>query len=131
MLRLHPSAVKDTPHDSKGVKGDTPLANKVEPALEFSAVLQAVDGLHKRGLIDCVPLKDSSGLRDAANIVLSAEGVRSLQRSLLVEGVGTFPNIDWNPTDVEFTDEVSGKVETFRVRGMQVIRPDKLKLPLS
>ena len=52
-------------------------------------------------------------------------------RSLLVEGVGTFPNINWNPTDVEFTDEVAGKVETFRVRGMQVIRPDKLKLPLS
>ncbi|HEV2486064.1 MAG TPA: hypothetical protein VGT08_11080 [Terracidiphilus sp.] len=52
-------------------------------------------------------------------------------RSLLVEGVGTFPNINWNPTDVEFTDEATGKVETFRVRGMQVIRPDKLKLPLS
>ncbi len=57
-----------------------PLANKVGPALEFSAVLQAVDGLHRRGLIDCVPLKDSSGLRDAANIVLSAEGVRLLQQ---------------------------------------------------
>lgn len=52
-------------------------------------------------------------------------------RSLLVEGVDTFPNINWNPTDVEFTDEVSGRVETFRVRGMQVIRQDKLKLPLS
>ena len=57
-----------------------PLAVKLGPTLDFSAVLRAVDGLHARGLIDCVPMKDSSGLRDAANIILSPEGVRWLQQ---------------------------------------------------
>jgi hypothetical protein len=57
-----------------------PLAAKIGPTLDFSAVLRAIDGLHTRGLIDCVPMKDFSGLRDAANIVLSAEGIRLLQQ---------------------------------------------------
>ena len=57
---------------------------------------------------------------------------RSLKesRSLLVEGLGSMPRIDWQPTDVEFTDDDVGKVETFRVDGMQYIRPSRLKLPI-
>jgi hypothetical protein len=57
---------------------------------------------------------------------------RSLKesRSLLVEGLGSMPSIDWQPTDVEFMNDATGKVETFRVDGMQYIRPSKLKLPI-
>lgn len=62
---------------------------------------------------------------------------RSVQRSvkeprtLLVEGVGSSPNIGWQPTDVEFVDDATGKVETFRIDGMEYVRPGKLKLPIS
>ena len=49
------------------------LATKVKPPLESKQLLQAVDGLHSRGLIDCVPLKDFTGLVNAANIVLSSK----------------------------------------------------------
>jgi hypothetical protein len=52
-------------------------------------------------------------------------------RSLLVEGLEAMPSIEWQPTDVEFKDETSGTVETFRVDGMQYIRPGKLKLPIA
>jgi hypothetical protein len=56
------------------------LATKVKPPLESKQLLQAVDGLHSRGLIDCVPLKDFTGLVNAANIVLSSEGIKSLSK---------------------------------------------------
>lgn len=58
---------------------------------------------------------------------------RSLKepRTLLVESVGASPNINWKPTDVEFVDDATGKIETFRVHGMHYIRPGKLKLPIN
>jgi hypothetical protein len=62
---------------------------------------------------------------------------RSVQRSLkeprtlLVDGVGASPNIGWQPTDVEFVDEATGKTEEFRTNGMEYVRPGKLKLPIS
>jgi hypothetical protein len=40
------------------------------------------------------------------------------------------PSIDWEPTDIEFMDDHTGKVETFRVDGMKHIRPGRLKLPI-
>jgi hypothetical protein len=52
-------------------------------------------------------------------------------RTLLIEGVGASPNINWKPTDVEFVDETTRKVETFRVNGMQYVRPSKLKLSID
>jgi hypothetical protein len=57
---------------------------------------------------------------------------RSLKdrRSLLVEATGAMPSIDWEPTDIEFMDDHTGKVETFRVDGMKHIRPGRLKLPI-
>jgi hypothetical protein len=66
---------------------------------------------------------------------VSADGLVSRgmkePRTLLVEGVGESPNINWTPTDVEFVDDATGKVETFRVGGMQYIRPGKLKVPID
>ena len=57
---------------------------------------------------------------------------RSLKerRSLLVEGAGPQPSMDWQPNQVEFVDETTGKVETFRVEGMEYVRPGRLKLPI-
>ena len=52
-------------------------------------------------------------------------------RTLLIEGVSESPNINWKPTDVEFVDDTTGKVETFRVGGMQYIRPGKLKVSID
>ena len=52
-------------------------------------------------------------------------------RTLLIEGVGESPNINWKPTDIEFVDDTTGKVEMFRVSGMQYIRPAKLKVPID
>jgi hypothetical protein len=52
------------------------------------------------------------------------------RRSLLVEGLDSMPEIDWEPTAVEFMDDATGKVETFRVDGMQYVRPGRLKLPI-
>lgn len=57
------------------------LAAKIVPPLERLALLQAVNALHTRGLIECVPLKDFAGLQDAANILLSVEGVKTLQQA--------------------------------------------------
>lgn len=51
-------------------------------------------------------------------------------RSLLVEGLGQMPKIDWQPTDVEFEDDATGKVQTFRVDAVVDIRPGRLKLPI-
>jgi hypothetical protein len=55
------------------------LAAKIVPPLEHGAVLQAVDGLHSRRLIECKPLKGAEGLVDAANILLSSEGAKWLK----------------------------------------------------
>jgi hypothetical protein len=52
-------------------------------------------------------------------------------RTLLIESVGASPDINWKPTDVEFVDETTGKVESFRVGGMEYIRPSTLKLPID
>lgn len=52
------------------------------------------------------------------------------RRTLLLEGVGASPDINWTPTDVEFVDDATGKVETLRVDGMEHIRPGGLKLPI-
>ncbi len=61
---------------------------------------------------------------------LSVQPILKESRSLLVEGLGSMPDIDWQPTDVEFMDDTTGKVESFRVGGMQYIRPSRLKLPI-
>ena len=55
------------------------LAAKILPPLEHGALLQAVEGLHSRRLIEYKPLKGAGGLEDAANILLSSEGARWLQ----------------------------------------------------
>ena len=52
------------------------------------------------------------------------------RRSLLLEGVAE-PNMDWEPTDVEFTDEESGKTIEFRVDEMMYLRPGTLKLSIT
>jgi hypothetical protein len=66
---------------------------------------------------------------------VSADGFvsRSMKepRTLLIEGVGESPNINWKPTDVEFVDDTTGKAETFRVGGMEYMRPGKLKVPID
>jgi len=66
---------------------------------------------------------------------VSADGLVSRgmkePRTLLIEGVGASPNISWKPTDVEFVDETTGKVESFRVGGMEYLRPSKLKVPID
>ena len=58
--------------------------------------------------------------------------IRSLKerRSLLVEGVSPRPPITWEPTDAEFVDTVTSRVEQFRVERMQFIQPSLLKLPI-
>jgi hypothetical protein len=44
---------------------------------------------------------------------------------------GIAPALNWKPTNVEFVDQATGKIETFRVHGMRYIRPGKLKLPID
>jgi len=61
----------------------------------------------------------------------SAQRSLKERRSLLVEGLVSTPNIDWQPTDVEFTNDATGRLETFRVDGMRYIRPNGLKLPIA
>jgi hypothetical protein len=48
-----------------------------------------------------------------------------------VEGVEAPPNIKWTPTDVEFVDESTQQIESFRVGGLEYVHPGKLKLPLD
>jgi hypothetical protein len=55
------------------------LAAKLVPPLEHGALLQTVDTLHSRRLIECKPLKGAEGLEDAANILLSSEGAKWLK----------------------------------------------------
>lgn len=61
---------------------------------------------------------------------LSVQRSLKERRSLLVEGLSSMPSFDWQPTNVEFMDNTTGKVETFRVDGMEYIRPGRLKLPI-
>jgi hypothetical protein len=61
---------------------------------------------------------------------LSVQRSLKERRSLLVEGLGSMPSIDWQPTDVEFMDDATGNVEAFRVDGMEYIRRDRLKLSI-
>ena len=61
---------------------------------------------------------------------LSVQRSLKERRSLVVEGLDSMPKIDWQPTDVEFEDDATGKVQTFRVDGMEYIRPGRLKLPI-
>ena len=67
--------------------------------------------------------------------LIAADGVvqRSLKepRSLLVEGITSKPTIAWTPTEIEFLDPESKQVQTFRVNGMEFLRPRSLKLPLA
>jgi hypothetical protein len=53
------------------------------------------------------------------------------RRSLILEGIdrGTLPG--WNPNEIEFVDKVQGRVECFKVEGMQFVPPACLKLPIS
>ena len=53
------------------------------------------------------------------------------RKTLIVEGIAPLPKVDWQPTDVEFTDVTNGQVETFRIDGMTFVRPSSLKLPLA
>jgi hypothetical protein len=53
------------------------------------------------------------------------------RRSLLVEGVSSKPAISWTPTDVDFTDAESGRTESFRVDGMDFLRPGAVRLAIT
>jgi hypothetical protein len=57
---------------------------------------------------------------------------RSLKerRYLPIEGTDKEAVPPWQPTDVEFKDESTGVPEEFRVEGLEVIRPGRLKLPI-
>ena len=61
---------------------------------------------------------------------LSVQRSLKERRSLLVEGVGSKPGIDWSPNQIEFVDDSTGKVEMFSVEGMEYIHPGRLKLPI-
>jgi hypothetical protein len=51
-------------------------------------------------------------------------------RTLLVEGLLSKPTIVWQPNAIEFVDLVTGKVESFRIDGMEYSRPSRIKLPI-
>ena len=57
---------------------------------------------------------------------------RSLKerRSLLVERISQKPPDGWIPTEVEFRDTLTGRVELFRVEGATAVAPSRLKLPI-
>jgi hypothetical protein len=63
---------------------------------------------------------------------LDGSVMRSLKepRFLLVEGICQRPLDDWSPTEAEFKDTITGKVELFRVDGMKFLPPARLKLPI-
>lgn len=52
------------------------------------------------------------------------------RRSLLVEGIDGRRLGSWNPNEVEFIDTVDGRVERFRVDGMEFLGASCLKLPI-
>jgi hypothetical protein len=66
---------------------------------------------------------------------IGADGTvqRSLKEppSLIVEGITSKPAIAWRPTAVEFFDQVSKQVQSFRVEGMEFVQPRCLKLSLD
>ncbi len=51
--------------------------------------------------------------------------------SLIVEGISSKPALAWTPTEIEFLDPASKKLQSFRVEGMAFLRPRSLKLPLA
>ena len=51
-------------------------------------------------------------------------------RTLLVEGLQSKPTIAWQPNAVEFVDPATGKVESFRIDGLECSRPGQIKLPI-
>jgi hypothetical protein len=57
------------------------LASTMGEALQRHELLRTLERLHTRGLVECVPLKDSGGFVDAANIVLSAQGKQIIEQS--------------------------------------------------
>ena len=59
------------------------LGSTMGEALELRELLRTLERLYTRGLVECVPLKDSGGFVDAANIVLSAHGSKLLDNLLL------------------------------------------------
>jgi hypothetical protein len=67
---------------------------------------------------------------DQTGADLSVQRSLKERRSLLVEGVGSQPGIDWSPNQIEFVDDSTGKVEMFSVEGMEYIRPGILKLAI-
>jgi hypothetical protein len=63
---------------------------------------------------------------------ISADGAiqRSVKEpaSLIVEGIGSKPTLDWAPTEIEFFDNASKVVKIFGFEGMHFLRPRSLKL---
>jgi hypothetical protein len=51
-------------------------------------------------------------------------------RSLLVERIASQPSFNWEPNEIEFVDNESGRVQKFNVDGMEFVRPASLKLPI-
>jgi hypothetical protein len=51
------------------------------------------------------------------------------QRTLIVEGVDSAPQLGWSPTEIEFIDVSTGNTQIFNVRELQLQRRS-LKLPL-
>jgi hypothetical protein len=66
---------------------------------------------------------------------IGADGTvqRSLKEppSLIVEGIASKPRFAWRPTEIEFFDQVSKQVQSFRVEGMEFVQPRCLKLSLD
>jgi hypothetical protein len=58
--------------------------------------------------------------------------VRSLRerRSLVVEGVDQKPPDGWQPTEVEFVDQITGQVEHILVDGVEALPRSRLKLSI-
>jgi hypothetical protein len=48
--------------------------------------------------------------------------------SLIVEGIDSKPALTWTPTEIEFFDNASKMIQTFRFEGMQFFRPRSLRL---
>ena len=49
----------------------------------------------------------------------------------IVEGIASKPRFAWTPTEIEFFDQVSKQVQSFRVEGMEFAQPRCLKLSLD
>ena len=68
----------------------------------------------------------------ADNVGADGHIMRSLKqdRSLCVEGVeqGVTDSLRWKPTDVSFTNDETGELVEFRVRGLRSAEPGSLLL---